>query len=86
LVLDALSRSGAKTLTDVALHIVIASTHNFDKSILDTAVQDNVNPIDHAERSCLLLASTLHDTTAVTLLKNDQVCRLSDTFPSLFLT
>jgi hypothetical protein len=83
--LDALSRSGANSLTDVALHIVIASTHNFDKSILDTVVQDNINPIDRAERSCLILASTLHDTAAATLLKDDQVLKISGTSPSLFL-
>lgn len=32
------------------LHIIIAATHTFDKTLMDTAIQDNVNPIERVER------------------------------------
>jgi hypothetical protein len=83
--LDALSRSGSTVLSDVALHVVIASTHNFDKTLMDTVVQDNVNPVERVERSCLILASTLHDVPSASLLKDDQVLRIQALSPALFL-
>lgn len=44
--LDALSRSGALSVDHASLHIVIAATHCFDKTLMDTVIQDNVNPIE----------------------------------------
>ena len=84
--LDALSRSGASVLEDVSLHVVIASTHNFDLSLMDTVVKGNVNPIERVERSALILASTLHRTSTAHLLKRDQLVRVQGSSPSLFLT
>ena len=51
--LDALSRSGVSSPMSHAaeLHAVVASTHCFDKSVVNTVVQDNVNPIEKMERS-----------------------------------
>jgi len=60
--LDALSRSGALCLDAATLHIVVAVTHNFEATLIDTIIQDNVNPIEQLERSALLVASTLFDT------------------------
>ena len=37
------------------LHIVIAATHSFDKTLMDTAVQKNINPIERVERSTLIM-------------------------------
>ena len=39
------------------LHIVVAATHCFDKSLLDTVIQGNCNPIERVERSALIVAS-----------------------------
>jgi hypothetical protein len=57
--IDALSRSGALSFDDAELHIVLSVTHNFDLSLIDTVVQQNINPITHLERSMDLLAETL---------------------------
>ena len=57
--LDALTKSGALTV-DASLHIVMAASHCFDKSVLNTLVQQNVNPIEAVERSTLILASVIH--------------------------
>merc|ERR1719330_889026 len=58
--LDALSRSGVLPMSHAELHVVIASTHCFDKSIVNAVIQDNVNPIEKIERSNLLVASMIH--------------------------
>jgi len=58
--LDALSKSGALPLLYTELHVMVAATHRFDNSIVDTVVQDNVNPIEKIERSLLIVSSTIH--------------------------
>eukprot|EP01041_Mallomonas_annulata_P011294 gene11294-23633_t len=53
--LDALTRSGANPVDHASLHVVLASSHSFDKTIMDTIVQENVNPIERVERSLLIM-------------------------------
>jgi hypothetical protein len=58
--LDALTRSGALPLEHTVLHVVICATHAFDKTLVDTVIQSNQNPIEAAERSALIMATTVH--------------------------
>jgi len=83
--LDALTKSGALSIEDASLHIVVAATHCFDKTVTETVVQDNVNPIDKVERSTLIMATTVHQLPASALIKDAQVARVSTTSPMLFL-
>ena len=76
--IDALSRSGALPLEHAALHVIIGASHTFDKSLVDTVIQDNVNPIERTERSLLIMATTLHEKKAIELVRTDQVQRLKD--------
>jgi hypothetical protein len=76
--LDALSRSGSLLIDEGAeLHVVLAFTHLFDKSLIDTVVQDNVNPIEKVERSALILATTIHDKQPSELIKPEQRERIA---------
>jgi hypothetical protein len=58
--LDCLSRSGALPMKHAELHVVIAATHCFDRTLLNTVVQRNVNPIAAMEKATMLLANTLY--------------------------
>jgi hypothetical protein len=51
---------------------VIAATHCFDKTLLDTVIQGNVNPIEKVERSLMIVATTIHRRPAVELLTEEQ--------------
>jgi hypothetical protein len=58
--IDALTRSGALAIHDTELHVVIASTHCFKRSLMQTLVHDSINPIEKVERSSLIVSSTVH--------------------------
>lgn len=59
--LDGLTRSGILPIPDgVSLHVVVAATHCFAKTVMDTVVQENINPLERIERSSLVVTSTVH--------------------------
>ncbi|MDO9017237.1 MAG: hypothetical protein Q8S73_08180 [Deltaproteobacteria bacterium] len=70
--LDALTKSGAMPLEHASLHVVIAATHCFDDTLLNTVIQRNVNPIERVERSSVIVATTIHAQSAAALLSDDQ--------------
>jgi hypothetical protein len=82
--LDCLSRSGALDIECAELHVIVAATHCFEKSVVDTVIQDNVNPIEKVERSALIVASTIHDVDVATLIKSDQLERVQTYSPNIF--
>jgi hypothetical protein len=47
-------------------------------------VQDNINPIEKAERSLLIMATTLHRQPAAALVRAEHVARLTEQTPALF--
>ena len=82
--LDALTRSGALPMEHAALHVIMGATHRFEQSLMDTVVKGNVNPIEKAERSLLIMASTLHSLPAASLINRDRLDRLAAVTPTLF--
>jgi len=57
----------------------------FDKSLIDTIIQDNVNPIEKVERSMLIVATTMHQKEANQLIRPEQVERVKTYSPGVFL-
>jgi len=82
--LDALSRSGSLPIACSELHVVVCLTHCFEKDVVSTVIQDNVNPIEKLEMSTLLLASVVHGVAPKDLIRGSKdVNRLSASFPEL---
>lgn len=83
--LDALTKSGALPVEHASLHVVLAATHCFDKTVTETVVQDNVSPIEKVERSTLIMGSTVHGKPAAALIRDSQRERVQASSPKLFL-
>ena len=82
--LDALSRSGALPIASSELHVIVCSTYGFDRSVVETVVRDNMNPIEKVEAAFLLLNSVIRNIEPKLLLKDDnQVARLSRAAPKM---
>lgn len=81
--LDALTKSGALPVEDATLHVVVAATHRFDKTLVDTVIQDNVNPIEKVERSLMIVGGTIFGLPAGELLADDQRERFFAMSPKL---
>lgn len=48
--LDALSRSGSLEIDYASLHIMVASTHCFGETLMNTLIKDNINPIEKVRK------------------------------------
>ena len=72
--LDALTKSGALPLHNTVLHVVIANTHSFNKTLLHTVTRDNINPIEKAEATAVVMAATINGVAP------QEVCLLLDLY------
>lgn len=55
--IDALSRSGGLVIEHSSMHVIFAATHSFDRTLTDTVIQANINPIEKVEQTALVIAS-----------------------------
>ena len=82
--LDCLTRSGGIEVEESSYHVFIPTTHCFDRSLINTLVKDNVNPIERVERSTLIMASTIHGKPPAELIKPNLLASVKAASPSLF--
>jgi hypothetical protein len=83
--LDALTKSGALTVDHASLHVVMVATHCFDKTLLETVIQDNVNPIEKVEQTTLIISETIHGQHIEDLVKADHLLRISNHSPQFVI-
>ncbi|KAJ3144977.1 hypothetical protein HDU86_001317 [Geranomyces michiganensis] len=57
--LDALSRSGELILENVHLHVVCAATQAFDRTLVDTIIRGNIDPLRMIRETNLVIAGVL---------------------------
>jgi len=82
--LDILSRSGSLNLHYSTSHTIIASTHCFEKTLMKTLIQDNINPLPPLERSSLLISSTIFNLHPKILIDEEENEELQKTHLPLF--
>merc|ERR1712196_34083 len=75
--LDAITRAGALPIDAASLHVVLAATHCFDESLMNTLIEKNDNPIEKLERSSLIIAEVVHAAPAAKLIKGDMYDRVA---------
>jgi len=82
--IDALSRSGSLRFDHATLHVVIASTHSFERTLINTCVMDNQNPIEKIERSTLILAKTIQGRKSEEMINSEYLGNVKEYSPALF--
>eukprot|EP01094_Clydonella_sp_ATCC50884_P009529 TRINITY_DN1905_c0_g1_i6.p1 TRINITY_DN1905_c0_g1~~TRINITY_DN1905_c0_g1_i6.p1 ORF type:complete len:933 (-),score=370.72 TRINITY_DN1905_c0_g1_i6:157-2922(-) len=82
--LDALTRSGVLAVEDATMHVVVAATHCFDKTLTNTVIQDNVNPIEKVEHTTLIVASSVHGKAPEEMVNPSQLDRVRTYSSNLF--
>lgn len=70
-------------LSHATLHIVVAATHCFDKTVTETVIQENLNPIERVECSSLIMASTVHQQPVAAMIKDSCRARIKLASPQL---
>eukprot|EP00039_Didymoeca_costata_P015429 m.262612 g.262612 ORF g.262612 m.262612 type:complete len:1005 (+) comp16222_c1_seq36:2220-5234(+) len=77
--IDALTLSGTVVYEKTDFHVVMAATHSFTETLIDTVTLDNINPIDKVEQSTLIMASSIHNVQPKELVQSSERDRIIPT-------
>ena len=50
--------------------MIVGVRHSFEKNVMATVIQENVNPVERVDYSSLLIAASVHQASIKTLLAN----------------
>jgi hypothetical protein len=67
-----LSRSGSLSISFSELHVIVSVTHCFEKDVIETIIQDNINPIEKLENSTLVVGSAIYGVPVAALIGNPE--------------
>jgi len=81
--LDALTRSGSLPIDFASLHIMVAATHCFGETLMNSVLKENINPIEKVERSTLIMATSIHNRVTNELIQPSELERVSTFSPKL---
>jgi hypothetical protein len=81
--LDALTRSGGLSIPDAEVHVLVATAHCFDSTLIETVIQGNVNPVQKLEQSTLIMAGALYQMPIDQLIAGSEAERIRNEAPQL---
>ena len=81
--LDALTKGGALDAPYSEVHVVVPTTHHFERTLMATLAHDNVDPIEAIESSMIIIATTLYNTTAQSLVSTGAMAKRESSPPHL---
>ena len=70
-------------ISEAELHVVVAATHCFEKTLMGTLIQESRNPIEDLERSGLVLGSVVHGRDPHELVRTEHALRIEQTHTKL---
>lgn len=82
--LDAITKSGSLDISHAELHVIVATTHQFGKSLMETVVEDNINPIEKFEKSLLIVESSVYGVSVQDIVKKERHSDVYNHSPRLF--
>jgi len=77
--LKAISRSGCLPIAQCDFHVIISMSHCFQKNLLSSVIQDNINPIKQVEKSLLIVGSVIQGIAPPNLLSLEEEGKKRDT-------
>jgi hypothetical protein len=74
--LDAISCSGSLLINNTTLHIIMGFTHCFHNTLINTVIQDNINPIENIQLLQLIITQNILNKSWKQLINEEYIQQL----------